>query len=307
MRASPPRYKIRPKDTAGNTAKVIGRIVTLGISSLKAGGDTLRTIAQGYRPPTGPGTSRFREAETKGTIMGGMDALIAAGIQPWPQLAPRINKLSQPRLRGDDGVDLPLLGIVRDGARALGNTPPKDLPAAAEYIRRRVIKADLSAAAWHARAVRIAVIGHNAQAKASAASSVAAVGMSATAKGLYAAAGATAYTVLGPIILGVAGGVVDMAGAVVGALGGTTALQKARTTTFIKQASSSFEQELHLRNLRADNRYLEDQLTKSSWDIESWVPAAKLEGDQMRKAALGGLAGVAVAGTFLLVYRARRR
>lgn len=301
-----PKYKIRPKDTAGNTAKVIGRIATLGISSLKSGGDTLRTIAVGWRPPTGPGTSRFREAETKGTILGGMDALIAAGVQPWPQLAGRIEKLPQMRLRGFDNVDLPLLGIVRDGARALGEKPPKTLTAAAEFIRQRVKKSDLAAAAWHARAIRIAVTGKNAQAKASAASSAAAIGMGATAKGLYAAAGATAPTLLGPIIFGVAGGIVDMTGTIIGIAGGTTALQKARTDNFVKESAGSFQQELQLRNIRVENRYLEDQLNKSSLDVTRWLPEAQLEGDQMKKIALGGVIGLTAAGVFLLASRARR-
>jgi hypothetical protein len=279
----------RPVDTAGNVSKVVGRIVTLGTSSLKAGGGTLRTIAIGWRPPSGPGTARYREAERKGTILGGLDALIAAGVQPWVQLANRVKKLPPAQLRGDTGLDMLLVGLAHDGAKALGHSPPKSLKSAAEYIRTQVKKADLSAAAWHARAMRIALMGAGAQGKSAKVTGATSSALSATALGMNAAAGAIGSTIVGlpvAVVLSLASGIPAIFSGVLGAASGITAASKLRNDALVKESARKFAHELAMRNIRLDEKMIEDQFL--SWD--SLEAAWKKQGENIAKGVLWGTA-----------------
>jgi hypothetical protein len=308
---SKPPYTKRPVDKAGAAAKVIGRIATLGISSLKGGGDTLRSVAVGWRPPVGPGTKRFSEVETKGTILGGIDTLSVAGIQPWASYSSRVQRLPALKLRGDTGLDLMLLGLVQDGAKASGDAPPKDLKKAAEYIRRKVKKYDLSAAAWHARSVRIAFAGQAAQSKAQTVGSAVSMGVGLTSTGLDAVTAGAAATLVGlPIaaITGTVSAVLKGVSLAISAAGGVTAAQEARNKQLIDQSHAHFSHELQMRDIRVRTKELEQQL--AAMEDDSWLPDALREGEQLTKIIQVGawvtVLGLTAAGTYLVVSRLRR-
>jgi len=297
-------YTKRPVDKAGNTAKVIGRITTLGISSLKGGGDTLRTIAVGWRPPVGPGTSRFGEVETNGTILGGIDTLIAAGIQPWPAFAVRVQKLPQQQLQGSEGLDMPLLGLVKDGAVASGDAPPKTLKKAAEYIRSTVKDNDLAAAAWHARAVRIAYVGQSAQKKAQAVSSAVSLGTSTAGWGLVAASAPVAASVIGlPVaaVMVAVGGAMKGIGLAVSAAGTVTGAQEARNKSLIEERQMLFAHEMEMRNIRIQARSLEQQLAASQ--NQSWLQEGEQLGQIIQVSAWVGVLGLTALGAYLVFSR----
>ena len=310
--AAKPPYKKRPIDKAGNTAKVVGRIATLGTSSLKGVGDSLRSMATGWRPPTGLGNAKLQGIEMKGTILGGLDTLIAAGIEPWVSLEPRVARLPQENAKGDAGLDMPLLGVVQDAAKMQGDRPPKDLEAATEYMRRKVRNKGLGAAAWHARTVRIATIAIAAQKKTKAVSSGISAGVTAAGLGLHAAAAPVDATGVGLIVgipMHIVGGILNGIGGVASAANAGATIGAERNEALINKSISAFQHELEMRNIKVQTRQIRKQIQQAQAD-ESNTLLGFEEGEQLAKVIQAGVWVAVISATglgFYWIAKRRRR
>ena len=287
-----PAYKERPVDTIGRFFNVFGRIndpAGVIAGGFQTGGDRLRSMAIGWRPPGMFGEARFAEAERVGAVLGGLDALVAADEQPWVSLAGRIEALPQLKLRGKaEKVEAPLLKIVQDGARMSGDPPPQNFPQAVEYIRQVVEQKDLAAPAWHARVIRIVLIGQEAQKKRKVVEQSVSTALAITAK-------ATAWAPPVAAILAAAGATASGAAA-------RTGLEKDAGERLMQKSAGEFQLELTLRGIRAKQKMYEAAIAELQSNERSLIPAALAEGEKRAQYIQAGIWIGAVSVTTLAAY-----
>lgn len=290
--SDPYPYKERPQDVIGRFFNVFGRIndpAGVIAGGFQTGGDRLRTMAIGWRPPSMFGEGRFQEAETIATILGGLDALVAAEEQPWVSLAGRIQSLPQLKLRGKaEKVEAPLLSIVRDGAQMSGDRKPKNILEAAEYIRQVVINRNLAAPAWHARVIRLVLIGQEAQKKRKIVEQSVSTALAVTAK-------ATSWAPPVAAILAAAGATASGAAA-------RTGMEKDAGERLINRSASNFEHALQMRNIQAQTKLYEQAIAEAQQAERNLIPAALAEGEQRAKYIQAGIWVGAVGLTTLAAY-----
>lgn len=288
-------WRERPEDGIGRAANVVGRILDPGnflAGGFQTGGDRLRSAAIGWRPPSMFGEDRFREAEVVGTALGGLDALAAAGIQPWTQLTARISQLPQLKLRGDAAiVNMPLLGIIRDGARGSGvpeSKLPKTIEEGSEYIREVVTQHDLDAAAWHARVIRMMLIGQVAQMKRQL------VEQHISSATSYAAMATSWFPPVGAALTAI-----SLSAA---AASGRTSMEKTIGEKLIERSNVQFDHELKLRNYRVTTKLYEQALAKSKLVEEQVGPEALQEAEKRAQLIKAGVWVGAVSVSSLALY-----
>lgn len=225
----------RPRDTAGNVARVVG---------WKTGGDALRSIAKGQRP----WGKRYIDLERKATILGGLTALQTIGTRTaW--LVPDLKVAL--KLRGDPN-GLRLLKAAQQVAQADGDVPPKNLQRAAEYVRRKVIAEEAGGPAWMARALYLALAGTTATAKRAKVES-------AVATSLGVAGAALDSTGIGAIV----GVPLQALGLGFAAASGRSQVEQTRAQEDAKLYTQKFQSMLQARQLRQENEALEAQLAQA--------------------------------------------
>ena len=291
----PAPWKDRPSDGMGRAANVVGRILDPGnflAGGFQTGGDRLRSMALGWKPPAMVGEDRFREAEVVGTALGGLDALVAAEVYPWPSFATRIAHLPQLKLRGAlSPVGMPLLGIIRDGARILG-VPEQQLPTTieqgSEYIRQLVTQHDLDAAAWAARVIRIIMIGQVAQKK-----------RKIVEQSISSATGVAGMAMAWFPPVGAALTAISQTASVASA---RTGMEKTLGEKQMERSAAEFEHQLQLRNIRAQTKLYEQALAVLQQDEQAVVQEALVEGQKRADMIKAGVWVGAVGVTTVVAY-----
>lgn len=269
-RTAPP-WKARPVDTTGQVFRVVGRVLDpAGVfGGIKTDGDFLRSQALGWRP--GP-AERFRDIEHKATIAGGIDVLAARGYAPWSSLQGRLTALPPFTLKNDAST-LPLLGIVRDAARGLSQTPPSNLAAAANLVRAAVVGADLTRPAWYARGLRLLAAALVAQKK----RQVVETAVSTT---LAATGAALSSTGVGAIIgLPLAATSAAFSGA-----GARSAVEESRTQAAYQRMQSELDFELARQNLQQQLGVMQaNALNSVVQGAGAFTPELRVEAEQTAK------------------------
>lgn len=286
-------WSARPPDKAAQAARIIGRVLDpAGVFGAKTGGDTLRSTGEGWRPPMGIGMSRFREAERKATIGGGVDALAAVGLNPWVQVHDVMAKLKPMKLRGDDKTALAYMRLVQDAAQALGDPKPHSLTTAAEYVRAQVIEHRLEKAAWAARGLRMALAAQTAQKKRQIAETTASTALSTA---------GSAVTPIVPIGTIVGGVLLALGGAAAGASARTT-VEQSRSKRMLQEYAAEFDFALQERNIRMQRDVLQQEIAKAEALQQALVPAAIQDGQKVAQIAQGvvwvGTVGVVTLGVY---------
>jgi len=261
-------WTARPVDTAGNTAYALG---------LKTGGDRLRSMAKGWRPPT---SGEFYDLERKATILGGILTLKTLGIEPWTSIP-----LPQTPLKLSNDPSGPfLVNQVRIAAQKQGKPLPTELSGASGYVRDRVVEANAGGPAWFARAMYLTLAASTATDKRSKIEGAVSTGASVAAKAAYAsAAGATGTIIGAPVgaVLGVVGGVMDGVSIGVAALSGRSTIESARADGEAMLYAADFQNELEARSFHIQQDLVQQQIelvekTRELVDEASMVQAAQI-------------------------------
>jgi hypothetical protein len=143
----------RPKDKGGGVARALGA---------KTRADSIRSMAEGWRPPSVAGGTKYELLEQNATVWGGLKALKLAGIPPWADA--QFAKIPSLAMAGKgtkrDKTSEALLLLVRKGAGQAGsNSALPDIDAAATYIRKQVQAAGLDKVAWASRGALLTRLG----------------------------------------------------------------------------------------------------------------------------------------------------
>lgn len=282
----PAPWKERPKDKAGSVIRTIGRISDpAGVLPIQTGGELVRQMAIGWRPLTGMGQDRFEELELKATIMGALDALAHAGIQPFAQMQTQLEKLPELKLRNDK-TEKPLLALVQKNS----------LSEAAEYMRQIVIQNRLEKAAWLSRGIRLAIVAKNAQKKrqmvetaASTATAAAGIALNGTFVGAIVGVPLTAVSL-------------TMAGA-----SGRSSIEKVRSEGLIRKYTDELENALAMRNIEMKQAVVDKQLQKAEAELAMIQNAAIVEGETKATYIKYGVGAAIVSGLALTGYLAYRK
>jgi hypothetical protein len=290
--AIPEPWADRPTDAAGNVFRAVG---------VKTGGDALRSTAKGWRPPS---ATRFQELERKATILGGIMTLQALGVEPWAGM--NLKKIPAFKLR-DDRTALALLHLVQRGAKAEGKTPPKYIKDASEYIRKRVIEEEAGGPAWAARAMHLSMAGQGATDKRAKVEGAISAGTGLAAKGLYAAAAASAPTIIGPIILGTVGGILDGVSLTMTVLSGRSKIEEARAKGEANGYALQFQQLLEKRAIREQKELLTEQIRLAEAQRQLEDEAARVQAEQITRYITAAVWISVVGGAGLLTYTVIQR
>lgn len=282
----PEPWSGRPKDKAGGVIRTIGRISDpAGVLPIQSGGELVRQMAIGWRPLSGMGQDRFGELEQKATIMGALDVLASAGIQPYVEMQKQLENLPELKLRDD-----------KTAGRLLQLTGQKTLKAAAENLRQVVIKNRLEAPAWLARGVRLGIVAKNAQKKRQ-------VVETAAATAIQAAGLALSTTGIGAII----GAPLTAIGLTLTAASGRTGIEKVRSDGMIDKFSNEMEYYLNQSNMQVKQDLVSDQLQKAEAQLAVATNAAVLQGKQQAEYIKWGVGittvGLITLGGYLVIKR----
>lgn len=284
-------WAARPKDTAGQVTKVVGRLLDpAGVyGGLKTSGDFVRSQALGWRPMGG----RFVELEHKATIAGGIDTLAAIGKHPWVSAATAVSRLPPLTLNDDNGVKL--LGIVQAVARQLGKAQPTGLAAAADFVTQAVIDERLERAAWVARMFRMLPAGIRAQKMRGAVESSVSAGLSVTAMALNG-------TGVGAII----GIPLQAVGLGFSAASARTKAERSRAESLLDRLSVEFDFELASRANEQQLQAIKQSLTAGArGDVSS--TQVQLEAQRIQNLTKAGVTVGVTSVIVLVAYALTRR
>ncbi len=286
----------RPTDTAGNVFRAIG---------VKTGGDALRSIAKGWRPPR---KIHFQDLERKATILGGVMTLQAIGVDPWVRFD--LTQIPALKLRNDSTYRV-LMDIVKAGSELEGAKAPANLIDASEYVRKRVIDEEAGGPAWMARAMHLTLAGMGATDKRSKVEGGVATGTSLAAKGLYTAAAATGPTIILPAVLGTVGLVMDGISLGLTALSGRSKIERQRAEGEANGYAMKFQQLLEKRALREQKELLEKQIKVAEAQQRLEDEASRIQAEKITKVItaavwVGVLGGTAFLG-YIAVQAIKRR
>ena len=254
-------------------------------------------VAEGYRPLR----SQVR-SEWRATILGGLVALQAAGIEGYSNVV--VENLPQKMLQSDLADKKLLLAV----AEATGKEP-KDLKAAATVVQKAVIKNDLEAVAWPARA--IPMLG--AVAKRAAISS-AAMGLTSTGLALAAAsnAAASASVVTAIVTLPVAA-ILGAASAITGAVAGAKQIKvtraKGKAERFQQEVVANLENWAAAKHVQVTTLGIERTKAKLAFQEETARKVGELKGqetvDAVRILAWAGGISFAVVASAIVIRQIR--
>lgn len=278
----------RPTDTAGNIGRVLGG---------KSGGDTLRSMARGWRPPN---VMRFQEIERKATIIGALAALQALEIAPWTAFD--LEKIPPLKLKGDRSAQS-LLAIVGSGANALGKPAPQTIKASAEFMRQEAKKHKAGGVAWYGRAAALSGSAVGATKKRDTVEGAVATGLTVAKTGLHVTTAASAATVVGlPVaaITGIVGGILEASYWVTKAAQSRSKVEQARAEAAVNEYAQLFNQEIDKRGIRQRKRLLEAQIQTAEMQRDLEQEQARLMGERITKVIVIGAWAGALGGTFLV-------
>jgi hypothetical protein len=248
-------------------------------------GAGLDGTARGYQPA---GTQR--DGERRAVIVGGVMALNAAGIAPWDALDPAT--LPQKMLQSKE-LDVQLVKSVRTAA----GKKRKELPTlreAAEYVRAEVIKHDLSAAAWSARAL-IMLASSITRSKITQAAAGATSAGTATAAGIVAVSG-TVPPWIQSIATAPAAGVLAIISAVSAAVGAGAQIENVRAVKDAEKYGSDFAYHLDAAGYRVQARTASADLSKAMAQTAYKQELAQRVGEAQAATWVNGAKAVAWAG-----------
>ena len=253
-------------------------------------------VAEGYRPLR----SQVR-SEWRATILGGLVALQAAGIEGYSNVV--VENLPQKMLQSDLADKKLLLAV----AEATGKEP-KDLKAAATVVQKAVIKNDLEAVAWPARA--IPMLGAVAK---RAAISGAASGLTAT--GLGIAATATLGVSPGPqaIVTIPVSVILSAASAITGAVAGAKQIKvtraKGKAERFQQEVVANLENWAAAKHVQVTTLGIERTKAKLAFQEETARKVGELKGqetvDAVRILAWAGGISFAVVASAIVIRQIR--
>jgi len=282
----------RPTDEVGNVLRVIG---------VKTGGDALRNVARGRRPPK---KQHYQDLERKATILGGVMTLQAIGIDPW--LSFDLAGVPALKLRNDSSYRS-LMNIVKAGSELEGAKAPANLIDASEYVRKRVMDEDAGGPAWAARAMHLTLAGMGANDKRSKVESGVAVGTSLAAKGLYtAAAGATGTIIGAPVgaVLGAVGGIMDGISIGMSALSGRSKTEQSVAKGEASGWAQKFQQLLEKRAIREQKELVEAQIKVAEAQQQLEDEASRIQAEKITKVITAAVWVGVLGGTAFLGYTA---
>jgi hypothetical protein len=285
----------RPTDVTGNVLNAIG---------LKTGGDTLRSMANGRRPKN---KEHLRELEREATIIGGLMTLQALGEEPWASI--NLEDIQPLKLRtgGEYNHKNPLLlRLVVLGAKQEGKVAPTSIKEAAEFMRQRLIDSDAGGPAWYGRAMHLTLAGSGATDKRSKVEGAISSGTGLAAKGLYAAAAATGPTIIGPIVIGAVGGIMDGISLGMGVLAGRSKIESARAIGESQGFAQKFEQALDKRAVRQQKKLLDMQIKVAEAQQALEEEAARVQAEKIVKVITATVWVGVLGGTAFLGYVAVR-
>jgi hypothetical protein len=252
----------RPTDTGGNVSRVLGA---------KTGGDTLRTMARGWKPPN---VRRFQDIERKATIIGALRTLRDIGVQPYVNLD--LSGLPVLKLKNDRSAQA-LLAITRHVAPRVGAIPPQTIQQAAELMRAEALRHQAGSAAWQARASALLGSSVAATEKRAKVEGHTITALAASKEALKVATAAAAPTVIGGIILGIAATGTEIGYWVTVAAQGRSKIENARAQEESQLYEQKYQQEITNRGLRLQRLALER-------DIAQEHEQAKQQGEAIAKA-----------------------
>lgn len=278
----------RPTDTAGNVGRVLGG---------KTGGDTLRSMARGWRPPN---VVRFQEIERKATIIGALAALQAIEVAPWTAFD--LSKLPPLKLK-DDRTAQSLLSVVGSGANALGKPAPRTIKDASEFMRQEAKKHGAGGVAWYGRAAALSGSAVGATKKRDTVEGAVATGLSAAKTAMHATTAGSAATVVGlPVaaVTGIVGGILEASYWITKSAQSRSKVEKARSEAAVDEYAQLFNQEIDKRGIRQRKRVLEAQIQTAQTQRELEQEQARLMGEKITKVIVIGAWAGALGGTFLV-------
>jgi hypothetical protein len=285
-RSAPP-WSARPADTAGQAARTVSRVVPiLMLAGPKSEGESLRTMAKGWRPYK---AQNYQRAEKQATLFAGMATLAAASISPWSSLT--FDDVPPLKLTNNDAG----LALIAKFNSVMRLPRPATLDTATEHIRKAVSDAKLANPAWFYRAALLASLAQQNQAK------------RATIEGAIASALGTAATALSATGIGaVVGAPLALAAGGVGAKSASTKMANTRSTGETQEYIQRYEQELQAATGRAQLRQAELQLQQEAARIQQISATeqreTQTEAQQQANMLLWGATGVLTVGSAGMLY-----
>jgi hypothetical protein len=301
-------WEKRPKDKAGGISRAF---------ALKTRADSLRSMAEGWRPPSVVGGSKYETVEQNATVLGGIRALRLAGVEPWTGVKTgQVPELSMSGGGSKRNKTSPaLVTIVQRAARQAGSKTKIDsIDAAAKYIRRIVKNARLGKVAWAARAKLITQLSVRRLKLRGAADTGTATAIQATAMGLHAGAGVADATVVGLVVgipVHIVAGALNVTGAVMTASSGRTSVELTRAKAAVTKFGSMVQNGLEERGLKMAARQAaaeaRDQLSQTEAETSSLMAQGQVQAERQQQiikvTAVVGVLGVFSALAYLVVRR----
>lgn len=267
----------------------------------KTGGDTVRSVAKGWKPPR---SKRFQEVERKATILGGIAALAAIGKEPWVNFD--LSEIPPITLKKDKAGEK-ALALAQRGASALRERKPRDLTQAAEFVRKKVKEEGLGPAAWYARAMYMTGTGSIASAKRAKVEAKVASVTGGVAKGLAGAAAATGPTIVGPLVLGTAAAITEAASWVMLTFSARSKVEETRSKLDQQKHANDFEKALARRSIRKQKKELEAMQRQLNAAQAAQEAIIAKEADMISKVIVGASFVVTLGGLGMLTYLVVRR
>ena len=264
---------------------VAGQVATK--TGWKTAVDRLRSMAKGWRPVT----EKYQDFERKATILGGIQALQAAGIAPWTTVD--LSQVPPIQAVGDE-TERPILDAVRKVSNA------GTLAKASELVRSEVIKHRLEDAAWPARAAHLSLTAYIAQEKRAKVENGVASGLG------IAATTATATVVGAPV-----GAILGALAAVPATQGAKTKIEATRSKADYERFNNEFIRAIDTYTLQQEERKLALTRQKQKRLVEQLELQAAYDAETTAKNFVnllnGTTWGLFVGGTGLVVYTVYRR
>jgi hypothetical protein len=267
-------------------------------------------MANGRRPKS---KEHLRDAERKATIIGGIMTLQALGEEPWASIDLAEIPPLKLRTTGEAIQKNPvLLRLVALGASLEGKKAPTSIKDAAEFMRQRLIDSEAGGPAWYGRAMHLTLAGSGATAKRSKVEGAVSTGTGLAAKGLFAAAAASGPTIIGPIVIGAVGGIMEGISIGTGLLAGRSKVESARAIGESQGFAQKFEQELDKRAVKQQKKLLDMQIKAAEAEQALEEEAARVQAEKITKVItatvwVGVLGGTAFLGYFAVRAIKRRR
>ena len=299
----------RPKDKAGGVTRAF---------ALKTRADSIRSMAEGWRPPSVIGGSKYQVVEQSATVWGGLRALRLAGVAPWSTM--NFGRIPPLVMAGKgskrDKTSSALVKLVKRGAQQVGSkTKITSIDNAARYIRQQVKRAHLGKVAWGARAKLIAQLSVRRLKLRNVADTGTSTAIQATAMAMHAGAGVADATVVGLVVgvpMHIVAGTLNITGAAMTASSGRTGIELTRAKAAVKKFDSMVQHGLEEHGLHQAARQAaaeaRAQLAETEAETQSLILLGQdqaVQQTQLIQAAVAVGAVAVLGGLAYLVVRQR--